>query len=663
MTNVLDGGKKKTARRRFILSPTKDKRVPDKPNWHRGQALKQHLKHFTQIHDEFVTSFRPTREDIVWMSESSTMGGTLMNHYGLFVTTIMGQGSDEQMMMWLPAAMTLKMIGCYAQTELGHGSNVRGLETVATYDKATQEFIIDTPTLRSIKWWPGTLGKVSTHALVYAQLILDGQEYGLHTFLVQIRDEKHRPIRGVEIGDLGPKLGDEANDTGFLRLRKIRVPRKHMLSKYQQVTADGRYIKSKKRKNDKMHYATMMYTRGNMMRTAGGMLARAATIATRYSCVREQGFVDTKGAKSYRAPERKIMDYQMQRYRILKQVALSFAIKFTGKWMSDRFGELEGDSDQAGISLQNVSALPEIAATSAGLKGLCTFLTCQGIEDCRKCCGGNGYLLSSGVAQNAIDYVWQTTAEGDWVILMLQTARFLMKYVRRAQNGESMWGPCMYLKPLADPSFDYTKASPRRPTSVDDFMDVAFLQEWYNYRALAAVKGVYDELQDELKSGKPYDDAWNSVAVENITTVRLHSYAFMLGQFAQAVDKAADAGRGVQAALKNVCVLFALSNIVDDQWAGFFSIAEMRLVQRALKRVLDLLRPDAVALVDAFDIPDRVLNSTIGRYDGNVYEALYESAKQASLNLRDPFDGYNELIKPRLDQDMLKTPNKLQSML
>jgi len=67
-------------------------------------------------------------------------------------------------------------------------------------------------------------------------------------------------------GDLGPKLGDPANDTGFMRLDNVRVPRDHMLSKYQQVSPDGKYHKSKKATNSKLHYATMMFTRGNMVR-------------------------------------------------------------------------------------------------------------------------------------------------------------------------------------------------------------------------------------------------------------------------------------------------------------------------------------------------------------------------------------------------------------
>merc|ERR1711963_916239 len=135
---------------------------------------------------------------------------------------IAGQASGEQQTWWLPRTIMCKMIGVYCQTELGHGSNVRGLRTTATYDKETKEFVMHTPVLQAVKWWISGMGKVATHALVYAQLILDGKEYGVHIFMVQLRDENHRPLPGIQIGDVGPKFGDNANDTGFLRLDHVR---------------------------------------------------------------------------------------------------------------------------------------------------------------------------------------------------------------------------------------------------------------------------------------------------------------------------------------------------------------------------------------------------------------------------------------------------------
>jgi len=85
--------------------------------------------------------------------------------------------------------LKVRSVGAYSQTELGHGCNVRGLQTTATYDANTEEFIINTPNLQSINWWNGGLGRIVTHVVLYAQLILDGVEKGIQVFIMQVRDE------------------------------------------------------------------------------------------------------------------------------------------------------------------------------------------------------------------------------------------------------------------------------------------------------------------------------------------------------------------------------------------------------------------------------------------------------------------------------------------
>lgn len=64
-------------------------------------------------------------------------------------------GTPEQSENWKKYLVDNTIFGTYVQTEIGHGTYLRGLETTATYDKKTQEFIIDSPTLTSIKFWPG----------------------------------------------------------------------------------------------------------------------------------------------------------------------------------------------------------------------------------------------------------------------------------------------------------------------------------------------------------------------------------------------------------------------------------------------------------------------------------------------------------------------------
>lgn len=110
-------------------------------------------------------------------------------HYGMFNGGVQKLGTDAQWAQWGHDIRSLRVMGCYAQTELGHGSNVAGLETTATLDLKTDEFIIHSPTVTSTKYWPGGLGRWANHALVFARCIVEDNDYGVASFIVPIRDQ------------------------------------------------------------------------------------------------------------------------------------------------------------------------------------------------------------------------------------------------------------------------------------------------------------------------------------------------------------------------------------------------------------------------------------------------------------------------------------------
>ena len=110
--------------------------------------------------------------------------------------------------------MFLQVVINYVPT----GSNIRGLETTATYDEKTQEFVVNTPTLTATKFWPGgsefcmltsqlvfdeydctcAVGHMTTHAVVMARLVTKGVDRGIHPFIVQLRSLKdHTPLPGT----------------------------------------------------------------------------------------------------------------------------------------------------------------------------------------------------------------------------------------------------------------------------------------------------------------------------------------------------------------------------------------------------------------------------------------------------------------------------------
>jgi flavocytochrome c len=653
LTHILNGGKDSTKRRKFLESVlSKDPEdLHQVYNYTRGESLKYHVKEFARIHKPYK-DFKPTREDICIMAEISIGYGSLNNSHGIFVSTIYGQGNEEQQRYWAPKLLNFEITGSYAQTELGHGSNVRGLETTAVYDKETDEFVLNTPTLTSIKWWPGALGKASTHCVLYAQLLIDGKEYGVNVFVVQIRDENHLPLPGIRLGDLGNKVGDNANDTGFMSLENVRIPRTHMLSKYRTVNKEGKYVDVVKA-DPKVHYTTMMTTRANMVTTGAGRLCQAATIAIRYSCVRRQGFVDSNSNVSYKTQELKIVDHKIQQYRLFKQLAIGYALKFTSRWMIEQVMLLEGKS--FGV-INNTEILKEIAASSAGLKSLVTLISTSGAEDLRKCCGGNGYLLNSGIAALCCDYLWQVTAEGDTVILGLLTARHIVNSIGHALGGSKLTGIMEYFNILGDKNFSLASMRPKRVDNPSDFLNLNYLFSWFKYRSLERNYNIAMEYNNLLKKNVRKEEAWNLCTNDLLKASHSHCYYIIMQNFVNRINELTCPK--IKNVLTRLCALFSLTNFLDENWGDSIEADQFRLIRVSVMNLLNEIRPDCIPLVDAFDYPDNVLKSTIGRYDGNVYESLYDAAQKSVLNRTDPFDGYNEYLRPHLNKELLKRGNK-----
>ena len=221
----------------------------------------------------------------------------------MFWLTIENLSNDEQLARWMPEIRQANWLGCYAQTELGHGSDVASLETTATFDKATDEFVIHSPTITSTKFWPGDLGRFTTHAVVHCRLMINGKSHGVHPFLVQLRDTttfKH--LQGITSGDLGPKFGYIAKDNGWARFDNVRIPRTNMLMRYFEVSKDGE-IKSLG--DLRVMYTTMMYIRMLLIKDFGSWALPSVITGMRYGCVRRQ--FKTYASKK---EERKLMDYQ-----------------------------------------------------------------------------------------------------------------------------------------------------------------------------------------------------------------------------------------------------------------------------------------------------------------------------------------------------------------
>lgn len=657
MTNFIDGGLKQTLQRRWITGSTEEMENSASHDRSRGGkkgALAKNFRDFMTIHKKHLDRFyTPKGKDMMYMSMGQVGGG--YPGFGLFLATIVGQSSAEQMSWWLPRTYTMGVTGSYSQTELGTGSNVRGLCTTAVYDKTTQEFVLNTPTLASMKWWPSSL-TTSTHTVLYAQLIIDNKEYGVHPFFMQVRDENLDPLPGIELYDLGTKVGENEVDIGLMRLRDVRIPRRHLFEKRQHVEPDGTYVKhdlgDTKENSGKGHYLTMVTARVGLVSTACVFLSKGATIAIRYSCVRRQGFVDSSKGQTYKAEQNKIIDYNMNRFVLLRNLALAFAIRFTSNWLSDCLDAMQNRPEEATVDIA------ELHASAAGLKGYCCNATALGLEELRKACGGAGYLKASGIAALEADYKWRATAEGDTNVMQLETAKYLMRaYDRVVKEQEQLTGLSSALNVLRDHTWDPARCRPQSPSSIQELLSVDTLLEWFRYRAVVQVKLTKQSLDAQIRAGSTFNEAWKSLTLRAIYTGQSYVLYFMLSKFSEVIKSCED--QACQLVLQRLCVLFALSDMIDGrQWHGLFDITMATFVEEACSSVCAELRPDAIALVDAWDYTDAALGSTIGARDGNIYERQYIAALESEVNQSGQRPEFLDVIAEFVDHDFLKLHNK-----
>ena len=202
----------------------------------------------------------------------------------------------------LERCINIEEWGAFLMTEVGHGSNVQGVMTTATYDKSTQEFIINTPNDLAAKFWIGNLAKTATMGVVIAQLIVEGKNHGVHLFAVPIRDkETHEVYPGIVVGDCGPKHGMHVIDNGAAWFQNYRIPREYMLNKISNVSPEGVFTSKERSKSKRfgMHMSALSSGRIGLSYCASQLMTNAVTTALRYASVRQQFNNNAKTREHY----------------------------------------------------------------------------------------------------------------------------------------------------------------------------------------------------------------------------------------------------------------------------------------------------------------------------------------------------------------------------
>ncbi|KAJ2602578.1 fatty-acyl coenzyme A oxidase [Coemansia sp. RSA 1721] len=654
LTYWIDGDRKTTElKERIMLELERDPlwRVSDHPNLSLAETRERAMSKVRRLAD--LATSRPLNETLLRMSIISVVDPGFWTrfgvHFGLFFGALQGQATPAQLAYWMDkGAMSMQGItGCFGMTELGHGSNVAGLETTATLDESTDEFVIHSPTLTATKWWIGGAAHTATHCSVYAQLIVKGKCYGTKTFVVQLRDTStFQLIPGVNIGDLGKKMGRDQIDNGWIRFTHVRIPRSHMLMKHTKVTRSGEVIEPALAQ---LAYGALIQGRVSMVSDSANVAKRALTIAVRYASVRRQFSDGTPNAV-----ETKLLDYPIHQHRLLPLMAQAFAMIFTAREVSANYerlmgvlSELGGDAKGAAVD-EAIKDLKETHATSAGLKAFCTWMCLNIIDQCRQSLGGHGYSAYTGLSQAYSDFAVHCTWEGDNTILTLQCGRYLVATALEARKGQPLPANLSYLKTALSKDGTVSTGS-CKGNSVEQVSSLDTLKAaWSSVAANAIINAVRD-FEAGLAKGLSKDNAYEYSSASRLHAARMHTYTYLLHRFAAQVEQSPTSLRPI---LTLLAQLFGAHSAIQHSGeflqSGFYAGAQIETLKAFVNHACSEVRKDAVPLTDAFGYTDYVVNSPLGRYDGDVYEKYFELV--TSLNPAKPVPYFDSLIKPLLER-------------
>ena len=516
--------------------------------------------------------------------------------FGLWGMSIYFLGTEKHHQKYLKDIGTLELPGCFAMTETNHGSNVRGLETTATYNHQDKTFTIHTPHQDARKEYIGNAALHGQKATVFAKLIIDGEDYGVNAFVVPLRNKSGELHPGVEIEDCGYKMGLNGVDNGLIAFNKVVIPKEDMLDKFASVGDDGNFQSSIS--SDNKRFFTMLGTlvggRIGIPRSGLSAAKSGLTIAIRYANQRKQFGPEGGG-------EVPIMNYRMHQRRLMPLVAKSYAMHFALKYLTNRFLTKSEEEGQ------------EIEALAAGMKAYGTWFTTEALQECREACGGKGYLSENRIDALKNDTDVYTTFEGDNTVLMQLVAKSRLTEFKREMGDMNFTTIFNYLSKQTKTSFTEKNPITVRSTDEKHLLDFEFHLNAFKYRERAIVASAGQRIKRLVDDGMDSFDAVNVAQHHLVNVGQSYIERKVLERFQLAVETTQNAA--CKKALQQLCQLYALHTIEQNKgWyleQGYMEGVKTKAIRKMVNQLCWETRQDAIGFTNAFGIPDKLLAAPI----------------------------------------------------
>ena len=539
--------------------------------------------------------------------------------FGLFGGAILQLGTKPHHDAYLADLITGKLIGCFAMSETGHGSNVQALDTTATYDQETSEFVLSTPSDSARKDYIGNAADHARVAVVFAQLVISGTSQGVHAFVVPIRDDDGGPMPGVRIEDCGAKIGLNGVDNGRLWFDEVRVPRNSMLNRYADVTEAGEYTSGIE--NADRRFFTMLGTLVQGRVCVGGAAITASkvalAIAIKYGLRRRQfGSPDSRS-------EELLLDYGLHQRRLFPLLARTYALHFAQERVAADLHDVFSDESDSGSERDRRA----LESRAAGTKALGTWHASNAIQVCREACGGAGYLSVNRFDALRADTDVFTTFEGDNTILLQLVAKGLLTDYRDTFGDLDQFGMVRFVASMAVETVmertsvhkllerlrDVVPAGDTDTDSDAGLLDPDYQLNLMRWREEHMLAGVARRLKRGMDAGGEAAEVFGRCQDHVISSAWAHSERLLLEAFLERIEAVEDGPN--REALNLMCDLYALSAIERDRaWFmehGRLSSTRSKAVTAMVNELCSRVRPLCEELVDAFDIPPAMLRAEI----------------------------------------------------
>ena len=511
--------------------------------------------------------------------------------FGLFGGSVLQLGTHKHHEAYLSAIARLELPGCFAMTETGHGSNVRDIRTTASFDIGSGSFVIDTPDRSA---WKDYIGNAALHArmaTVFAQLEVNGQQYGVHAFLVPIRDKDGNVLPGVTIEDCGRKIGLNGVDNGRIAFSSVRIPRDNLLDRFGSVAADGTYsspITSASRRFFTM-LSTLVAGRISIAAASCSASKLGLHIANRYAARRVQ-FGPEGGA------EIPLTDYRVVQRNLIPQIARTYALDFA-------------IHDTVRMFAKGTDAAHEVELRAAALKAAASRHAVDSLQYARELCGGQGYMWDNRLGELKADTDVFTTFEGANDVLHQLVAKGLLTELREQFGEMRIWAAIRFMGARAGTAVAELNPVITRKTDQEHLRDPDFHAAALRYRENRLLRSVANRLRRLIGDGADSFDAVNECQDHLVKLAAAHGERLAHESFQARVDAMRDTH--VQALMQTVCTLYALSVIENDKgWyleSNYIEPVKSKAIRDLVGDICVELRPHLPALTDGWAIPERYL--------------------------------------------------------